>query len=119
MNYYRALQSADENGKPTGVWFYTCTNDGRTRPTGYCAQSCPGHATADEARAHYKDYMLDHARYDAKLSGMQKPCEVCKEWTQFCAKIAFEMELHPLCDRHRNREELSKLVKVGEAWSSY
>ena len=121
MNYYRPLEKADRDGKPTGLWHYTVTNDNtkRTHPVGYCANGCEGHPTPDGAREHYKEYRLDHARYNAKLSGVQKKCEVCGEWTQGAAEIAFEMELHVLCDQHRNREELSKLVQVGDAFGSY
>lgn len=119
MNYYTAKELQRADGEHSGLFHYTCTNDGRTYPVGYCSGNCEGHPTADEAREHYKKYLLDQAKYDAKLSDMQRPCEVCGEWTQLCAEIAFEMELHPLCDAHRNREELSKLVVVGDAWSSY
>lgn len=120
MNYYRPLELKDTEGKATGLWHYTVTNDGRSHAVGYCAADCSGHATPDEAREHYKEYLVNECtRYDGKLSDMQKHCEVCGEWTQRIAEIPIEMSVYPLCDLHCNREEVSKLLKVGDAVSSY
>lgn len=52
MNYYQALQRESDKR-----WDYTKTNDGRTRPTGYCAgwhewQDLP--VWSDEENAHHR-----------------------------------------------------------------
>lgn len=36
MNYYGARQKLDENGKPSGLFHYTCRNDEQIWPVGYC-----------------------------------------------------------------------------------
>jgi len=44
MNYYQSRELLDpDTGKRTGLWLYTCRNDGRTWSVGYCSpwQSCP------------------------------------------------------------------------------
>lgn len=38
MNYYEARELQDENGKGTGVFHYTCKNDDRIWPVGYCTR---------------------------------------------------------------------------------
>jgi hypothetical protein len=108
MNYYGARQR-----KTDGTWAFTCMNDGAIWPIGYCRpyQDLPnhpitggprpadevekeratahkhhdgGHATAEEARECYRQYMLDHElRLMRKDSSAQHKCKVCGEWTQF------------------------------------
>lgn len=127
MNYYQPKELADEAGKPTGVWHYTCTNDHKTWPTGYCAQGCTGHATPDEAREHYRQYLLDTADFDGRLgqsstSRTERKCEAdgCDVWTDRFASVGpGRMEMHFLCDQHRNRENLDPLVIAGDVTSSY
>lgn len=43
MNYYKAREKMDENGQGTGLWHYTCANDGYIYPVGYCSPlvDCP------------------------------------------------------------------------------
>lgn len=120
MNYYDAREMAGEQGKPSGIWHYTAENDGRIFPVGYCAQGCAGHATPEEAREHYRLYLLDNANYEDRLVSTQQKCEVCGEWTQGIASIPVNMESHVLCDEHRNRETLDKIMyRVGHIVSSY
>lgn len=118
MNMYEALQMRDAEGN-SGLWHYTVTNDDRTLPVGYCAQNCPGHATPDEAREHYRLYLLDHATYDGFLNDEQRRCERCGKWTQHYASIPINMERHILCDEHCNRETLDVVMhRVGQAVGS-
>lgn len=106
MNYYDAREKADAVGKPTGLYHYTAQNDSHIYAVGYCAQDCPGHPTPDEAREHFRLYLLDNARYD----GVLRECEVCSAWTQGYAHIPLAMERHILCDEHRSRETLDKVM---------
>lgn len=120
VNYYDAREKADANGKPSGTWHYTVRNDDRIHPVGYCAQNCPGHSTPDEAREHYRLYLVDSATYNGVLQGEQRECESCKDWTQGYASIPINMERHILCDKHRNHETLNQLIHpVGQIVSSY
>lgn len=87
MNYYDARPLLDGEG-----WHYTCRNDGRVWPVGYCSpkrtcpdcngdsfmlrsncatcdnkgvvtvDGCPPHATKEEAYECATRYMIDHAR---------------------------------------------------------
>lgn len=110
MNYYDAREKADAKGNPSGRWHYTAQNDNRVFPVGYCAQGCPGHATPEEAREHYRLYLLDNAKYDGKIQGEQRKCEVCGLWVQTYASIPLNMEMHFLCDEHCNRETLDTVM---------
>ncbi|MDI6872605.1 MAG: hypothetical protein QME79_14880 [Bacillota bacterium] len=78
---------------------------------------CPGHATPEEARAHYKEYLLDYARYDGTIARAKYPCEVCGEYTDRFAQT-YHGGLHILCDAHRNREGLAQVLVVGDMISS-
>lgn len=49
MNYYAARELMGPNGEHTGLFHFTCENDGVTWPVGYCSSvrtcpSCKGHA---------------------------------------------------------------------------
>lgn len=43
MNYYEAREIQTKEGQPTGLWHYTCKNDGRIWAVGYCSSKelCP------------------------------------------------------------------------------
>ena len=120
MNYYQPRELKDKDGNPSGIWHYTCMNDGRIWPVGYCAQGCPGHDTKEGAYEHYRQYELDTSRYDGTYSGTQRKCEICGEWTQRFASVGPDhMEMHTLCDAHRNRETLDTLVEAGDSFGSW
>lgn len=110
MNYYDAREMSDAQGKSSGLFHYTAQNDDRIFPVGYCAQGCVGHATPDEAREHYRIYLLDSAKYDGMLQGEQRQCEVCGLWIQTYAHIPLNMEAHFLCNEHLNRETLDTVM---------
>ena len=117
MNYYAARQR-----KSDMLWHYTCMNDDLIWPVGACADGCPGHATADEAREHQKQFLLDNARY-FDVSGWPKhKCSVdgCEqEATRAAETPGHFWHHHVFCAEHCTREELAKLVHVGESASSY
>ena len=119
MNYYDARERKGADGKGTGKWHYTCENDGRIYPVGYCAQGCEGHDTPEEACEHYRQYLLnERTRYDGQLHGEQRECAVCGAWTQGVVYVD-GWHSYVLCDEHRNREEMERLYpKVGQIMSS-
>lgn len=118
MNYYQPRELRNkETGKGTGLYHYTCMNDDRIWAVGYCRENCPGHATPDEAREHYRQYELDHARYNGAITDMQVPCEVCKAWTSQCAVVNHHSIF--LCYEHLNRETLEQIYQPGDAISSW
>lgn len=83
------------------------------------ADPCPGHATPEEACEHQKEYFLDHAQYDHIMADEQRKCEVCGAWTQRVVTWGHgQMSSATLCDAHANREELAKIIRVGECMSS-
>lgn len=61
MNYYRASQIADENGKPTGKFHFTVTRNKKTIPIGYCGRedSKCDHNSPEEASNCYRKYCIE------------------------------------------------------------
>lgn len=112
MNYYEARQIKTPDGQPSGLWHYTQMNDGRIWPTGYCAEGCPGHPTPEEAQEHQRQYLLDHARYDRRMSNQMRRCRACDAYTDRYVEV--NGEPYVLCDAHHNRESLDTLVKCPE-----
>lgn len=105
------------------LWHYTRHNKrSGTYPIGYCAHDCPGHATAEEAREHYKQYLLDNATFkdDSAEPEHLHRCEVegCKTLTDGSVSMPGYGVHRTLCKDHRNRETLEKIINVFEAWHS-
>ena len=90
----------------------TCEDKGIVRR----ADPCPGHDTPEGAREHYRQYLLDQVRYDQKLLDERRKCAVCGAWSEYTAFIPSEINhVWVLCDEHRNREQVDKLLKAPEA----
>ena len=131
MNYHTALQRKD------GKWDFT-TNG---HPTGYCREYIPlsekwlseaqiknheqtaekhhvhGHQTQEEACECFKEYLLDHRLRFGKMTGQQRECKICKEWTQIYAEL--DCSLISLCDKHANREFVAQIYNAPtEMWTS-
>jgi len=123
MNYYAARELTSKDGSSTGLWHYTRMNDHVIWPTGYCAQGCAGHDTAEEAEDHQRQYWLDTASYTSKLDRTQERCEYpsCGEWTQYIARYGEgKMSMKILCERHCNRDGLDAVLEFpGFITSSY
>jgi hypothetical protein len=122
MNYFQARQR-----KESKRWDFTCKNDGRIWPVGYCAgkkigeSADPptsdkyhddGHETEAEARECYKQYVLDNElHFDAREdSRSMHVCAYpgCDEFTKGIATLGCA-RMWPLCDEHRNKEAVSEL----------
>jgi hypothetical protein len=141
MNYFGPRQR-----ESTKRWDYTCRNDNRIWPVGYCAgwrdytaeerRQCmmndvwyanyesrrasyhtDGHATSDEACECYKQYQLDDGLRFGEDSSSQKKCQVCEAWTTKRAMVGGYRSF-VLCEAHATREEVEKLFTVGESWES-
>lgn len=109
------------------------------------AEPCPGHDTPEAAQEHYRQHLLDGARYAtesdearAKVSQPHK-CEAvlegdpearysddpvkratvkrCGAFTCGSATVG-PYAFHFLCPAHCSREFLAPLVRVGESWES-
>jgi len=125
MNYYMARQRKDSLR-----WDFTCKNDGRIFPVGYCAGGqvwCQakgehadkyhdgGHATAEEAAECYRQYQLDnHLRFDAgEGARVLRVCEHpdCEEFTGGTASVQYKVL--NLCDAHRTREVVEQLYEAA------
>ncbi len=154
MNHYAARELQQE-GRPTGLWHYTCENNGRIWPVGHCSwfrtcpecdgrlgsatcstcqdqgcilveprDRCPGHTSAEEACEHYRQSLLDRASFTARAdvgSWPKRKCEnkECSREATHVARVPGSHYIrHDFCETHCVREELSKLVTVGECWSS-
>lgn len=143
MNYYKARQRESDQR-----WDYTCQNDNRVWPVGYCGRPMQeedfaklgipmserekahlatnghkyhtdGHATEAEACECYRQYLLDtQLTLDHEDPHQQRKCQVCEQWTTKFA-IFGSTQLFFLCDEHRTREHVEQLTsKIGEIWSS-
>lgn len=77
-----------------------------------------GHATAEEACACYRDFMLDQRLHlDGRMQDQQLRCRECGTFTDRAARIGSH-ELIPLCDEHRTREVVERHYEVGAAITS-
>jgi hypothetical protein len=151
MNHYAARQRADDPGKHRWD-YTLANKRGGTYPIGYCHAFRPftpetlrmdqeqcdrwnrdeapfltkyhddGHATAEEACACYRTYLLDH--HTRLHDPPEKPdqlhrCAVCDKFTAGAAEVG-NSDWWYLCDEHRTHEQVEKLMPaIGECWSSY
>lgn len=77
-----------------------------------------GHATDQEARDCYKEYMIDNCvTLDHKLAERRDHCMACSELTDGYAQVG-TLATFVLCDNCRNRVEIAKLFKVTETMYS-
>lgn len=136
MNYSEPLQRTD------GRWDWTTNR----RPAGYCCEAptlesfeklgihvsddkkeklvkfadkhhTDGHATAEEACACHKEYLLDNRlRLTGFTENQQERCQICKAWTQKYAQLG-GYSMFFLCDEHLNRESVSQLYG-NVSWSA-
>lgn len=118
MNHDAARQKEDDK-----LWHYTRHNKRTgTYPIGYCADGCPGHATAEDACEHHKQYLLDGATFhdDSPDPQTLHRCEApdCTNMTDGSARVPGGIISRTLCKEHRNRETLAALISVGESWHS-
>jgi DnaJ-class molecular chaperone len=79
---------------------------------------CQGHLTKEDACNHYREYLLDRAKYAQEIEGKHE-CEICGELTSRIANIPGHILSYSLCAEHCNREGLDKVLKdIGESWAS-
>lgn len=120
MNYYQARERKDGGG-----WHFTCMNDGRIWPVGYCRDHEP-HETKEAAEVCYLDYLLDHklrfveeSPVDGYTSAPSWPCIECSSPTHKTARFRGEGPM-PVCDEHANRDTIAKHVQAPtQITSSY
>lgn len=114
MNYLKPREMRDTSGNPTGRWHYTQRNDDRIWPIGYCADGCPGHQTSDEAREHFRVYVLDHELdLDGHWAGVWHRCQAggCDVLTDGFVRVRGWPKFD-LCDEHRTREVVESLMPM-------
>lgn len=122
MRHYLPLEiKSGETG--VGRWHYCCSHNGSAYPVGLCAKDCPGHATAQEAREHYRQGLLQDLRFEPITQAWPKfKCDVAgcgAEATRSCL-VRDEIGGHRLriCEAHATAEACAPLVTVGDAWAS-
>lgn len=128
MNYLKAAQR-----QKGGRWDFTCTNDGKVWPVGYCQGDSgkehytgehpekfhnDGHETAEEAALCYHQYTLDTALRFGRDSNQQRKCHKCGEWTQGVGFLG-TTTLLILCEAHQTRGVVEELTSPStQIWSS-
>jgi hypothetical protein len=124
MNYYQPRELT-KDGKPTGLFHYTCRNDDHIWPVGLCASGCPGHATEQEAREHWRLYLIQGIEFTPITQEWPKEkCESagCSEQAIMtgCTKNEPGVFNHRrFCTKHATPEEMSKFIDAGDSMSSY
>lgn len=118
MRYYAARQRLSD-----GKWHYTVMNDGQVVATGYCARTCEGHDTPEEACAHQKAYEIDQLLIIGGAKTEKWPKVRCSY--PKCDREGIHHAVIPgvlsdmmLCADHANRESVSEFYSVGERWCS-
>jgi hypothetical protein len=124
MNYYQPRELL-KDGKQSGLFHYTCKNDNVVWPVGLCAEGCTGHATPDEAREHWREYLIQGIQFSKITQEWPKEkCQVegCNEQATMTGSTKNEPGrfLYKLfCDKHATTEEMAKFIDPGDAISSY
>lgn len=144
MNYYQARQRISDKR-----WDFTCMNDRRVWPVGYCAdwteytdadyERLPGlerevketllphrdkfhghgHETAEEACRCYRQFLLD-TRVRLDLTHPEYQRKCAKCGAWTNAAAEVDHEIFDLCDEHRTREVLEELFpNISSITSSY
>lgn len=119
MRQHTALQRSD-----TGLWHYVSAHHSRgTYPIGNCAVGCEGHDTEEGARAHARQYLLDHLTFvsDNPHAASQHRCDAdgCLTFTSGYGQAPWGYRW-TLCEAHRNQAAVDALLAnpLGDAWTS-
>jgi hypothetical protein len=105
MNYAQSRQRKDD-----GVWHWTVRYDDKIYVHVPCTSEC-NHETQEEADKHFYEWSLSKVE-EIRLQNMQLKCSVCEAFTDTeLGNRGFWMYFSPtpLCDKHRNQDELRKL----------
>lgn len=112
MNYFEALQRSE-----TKRWHYTCRNGRNVWAVGKCGED-GGHATPEEARICYREFLIANADLNVKVApGGTCGAEGCEQKTEKAALVA--NAYYRLCKDHMNAKTLDEIVPaVGTIISS-
>jgi len=101
-----------EVGADAGKWYTVVIERQGARRAGYCARGCAGHASSEEALAHYLQYQLDRET-DLWLQRRDAPreCEMCGERTTLRARLGRDTKLFVLCQQHQSTNSLQRLFR--------
>jgi hypothetical protein len=101
-----------EVGADAGKWYTVVIERQGARRVGYCARSCAGHDSAEEALEHHLQYQLDRET-DMWLERRVPPrdCEICGTPTTLRARLGRDTELFVLCQQHQSTNNLQRLFR--------
>lgn len=114
----------------TGLWYFVydlgpeAYCDGHMRfPIGFCKSTtvnrCKGHATAEEACVHYRQYLLSLTKpIQSGEIVLAYPCEACGKYTHQGIQIVDDPVVslkYYLCDKHRKESFWKKRLDVHVA----
>jgi hypothetical protein len=106
------------SGSHSGLYHYGCYTfpANELSPVGYCAQGCPGHDTAEQAREHYRQFLIDRfGRFNGRLA-IPSICCVCGQTATHYAWIDFHYawDAYGLCALHLNRKGLAQVFVLTD-----
>jgi hypothetical protein len=117
IRYYLPLEFRI-GGQPPSLYHYGCylfpAND--LSPVGYCANGCLGHATPEEAREHYRQFLIDRfGRFNGRFS-IPSICCVCGQTATHYSWVDYHYtwEAYGLCTVHLNRKGLAQVFVLGD-----
>lgn len=96
-----------------GKWHYTGCSDegGLAHPVGDCANGCPGHATAADARQHYVEGAIRDAVF-RPLPRVECDFPGCSAAANICAEVGLHVpQFFNLCSVHSDRTCLHALYR--------
>jgi len=73
-------------------------------------EACPGHDTAEEARKHYRQYLVDTKFNFHDREDVQEKCQICNVWTNRVVDFVGEWgRSWILCPEHATKETLQRI----------
>jgi hypothetical protein len=105
-----------EAGLDVGKWYAVVIESSGERRVGYCAATCGGHASAEDALSHHLQYQLDReAQLWLDRRSPPTGCEICGDATTLRARLGRDTKLFVLCTRHQSTSSLSILFRQRHA----
>lgn len=92
-------------------WYFCRHQSAKKMKAGHCI-TCNGHNTPDEAREHFKQYLIENATHET--TSTINNCKVCGKFTYII--FSTFMGIHvPLCSDHDMQDQDGNITGLKEA----